>query len=704
MLHAFLLAAALTGGPTTPATAPKILTCSIDPIEIISITPTDLPGASFDNAVRVAFDQADLDQLFSVRGDEVALLRNVPLPGGTRIDLELERFSIAASGGSTVFVDGVPQTSSLMNGSALFTGQIAGQPGSDVFLAASTEGTRGWLRLGADLGVPRLVHLIAEPDASGDWQRSTTLIVDEAALGLPPANTCQTDELPNGGKLFDAAPKPALHDTNLMAATGTVLRELTIAVETDHQLFQLFGTQNATQAYVVALMGAVSARYREQVDVIITLPYLGIYSNAGDPWVSQDQGGNAGNLLDEFRGKWYPNAPVQASLSHFISGADLGGGVAYLDTICIPEYQFGVSGNIGGNVPFPVSQGPLNWDFMVVAHELGHNVATPHTHDFCPPLDSCAPFGSMGQCQSQVVCIPTGTLMSYCHACDGNGVANITTYFHPTVVDVMKNRIVNSCLPPFEGILTQDLGGGVIGVGGVPKLTPSWDKAGDALSASYSGAPAGSNGALVVSAAAYGQPMFGGILWPFADLLLFYNTPIASGTLGPHSFAGYTFPAGFGLVMQSWYVDPIAPAGFSGSNGLRVEVVIPEPPMPLTWHRSPISGKEYAVTPPGTWHKGRQLGLEHGGDLASIDSAALETWLRQTFFDAGLVSGTVYIGMTDNTSEGSFKWSNGNPVFYTNWAGGEPNDWNGFEDYASWAGGAWNDLSGFDDLPALIER
>ena len=87
-----------------------------------------------------------------------------------------------------------------------------------------------------------------------------------------------------------------------------------------------------------------------------------------------------------------------------------------------------------------------------------------------------------------------------------------------------------------------------------------------------------------------------------------------------------------------------------------------------------------------------------------MDNAALETWLRQTFFNSGLVSGTVFIGLTDQSSEGTFKWSNGTPATYTNWAPNEPNDWNGFEDYGSWAGGKWNDLSAYDILPALIER
>jgi hypothetical protein len=105
-----------------------------------------------------------------------------------------------------------------------------------------------------------------------------------------------------------------------------------------------------------------------------------------------------------------------------VSGANLGGGIAYLSTLCdtAQDFSFAVSGNIDGQVPFPIAVGPLNWDFMVTAHETGHNFGSPHTHDFSPPIDQCA-FG---------ICITDGTLMSYCHLCPG-GLASITTPARP---------------------------------------------------------------------------------------------------------------------------------------------------------------------------------------------------------------------------------------------------------------------------------
>ena len=716
MLTAFFLASMVQLGsalpPATPSTflpadrAPD-LKCVIEPIETITINSFD--GAVWD-APRVRFDDAILAELESIAAGEQAVLTQFPMPVGASgalptVDLVLKRISIAASHDDLLLVDGVPSLQSVTSGVALFTGRVLGNSDSDVYLAASDQGTRGWVRFGS-AHAPRVVHLIAEPNALGDWSASTTLIVDDMALGFAPQTMCAVEDLPNGGRMLPPEGLPATPNNTKpgsQQAISQVMRELSIAVETDFNLFQGFGTLKATKAYVVSVMGAVSARYREQLNVVITLPYVGIYTNANDPWITPDLGLGSIDLLYEFQNSWYANMPVQASLGHFISGANLGGGVAWLDALCLPEIQFGVSGNIGGNLPFPVTQGPINWDFIVIAHEIGHNIATPHTHDFCPPIDQCASAQYFGQCQNSQVCLTNGTLMSYCHTCSG-GVQNITTYFHPQVVQVLDARIANSCLPPYEGLLTTNLGGGVIGAAGVPTISPTYDRDTDALGMTYGMAPVQALGAVIVSGAKLGAPLFGGILWPNPDLILYFNTMSASGTIAEYSFQGFTYPDGLDLIVQSWFIDPQAPAGYSGTDGWKVEVVIPIPPPTLTWFPHPTNGKEYAVTAAGTWPKGRQLAREYGGELASLDNAALETWLRQTFFNSGVVNGTVFIGLTDQTSEGTFKWINGVPATYTNWAPNEPNDWNGFEDYGSWGGGKWNDLSGYDVLPALIER
>ena len=53
----------------------------------------------------------------------------------------------------------------------------------------------------------------------------------------------------------------------------------------------------------------------------------------------------------------------------------------------------------------------------------------------------------------------------------------------------------------------------------------------------------------------------------------------------------------------------------------------------------------------------------------------------------------MWLGLTDERKEGRFVWVTGEKVTFTAWGEGEPNDWDGKEDYAaSWGGDAWNDF------------
>ncbi|MFM8784976.1 MAG: PA14 domain-containing protein, partial [Phycisphaerales bacterium] len=131
-----------------------------------------------------------------------------------------------------------------------------------------------------------------------------------------------------------------------------------------------------------------------------------------------------------------------AELRELVRGV---GGIAWLRAAC-GLYGYSVSANLAGSFPYPlVNNAGGNWDIMVTAHELGHNVGAPHTHNHCPvPADSCAPSDYFGQCQASQVCIPTGTIMSYCHLCSG-GMANIQLGFHQLSRESIETYMGTSC-------------------------------------------------------------------------------------------------------------------------------------------------------------------------------------------------------------------------------------------------------------------
>ncbi len=85
-----------------------------------------------------------------------------------------------------------------------------------------------------------------------------------------------------------------------------------------------------------------------------------------------------------------------------------------------------------------------------------------------------------------------------------------------------------------------------------------------------------------------------------------------------------------------------------------------------------------------------------GGHLATIADAG-----ENAFVSSILGANTAWIGFTDQAVEGSFEWVTGEPVTYTNWCPGEPNEHCcGGEDWThinACGDGQWNDL--YDYFP-----
>lgn len=80
-----------------------------------------------------------------------------------------------------------------------------------------------------------------------------------------------------------------------------------------------------------------------------------------------------------------------------------------------------------------------------------------------------------------------------------------------------------------------------------------------------------------------------------------------------------------------------------------------------------------------------------GSNLVSIQSQAENNCIMSSLNAMGQ-SGVIWIGFSDEVTEGTFVWYDQSPVTYTNWAPGEPNQ-SGNEDCTQiYANGQWNDL------------
>ncbi|QDU69546.1 M12 family metallo-peptidase [Engelhardtia mirabilis] len=635
-----------------------------------------------------------LDGLLDVR------IEDAMVPGMEGRALLLERVP-AATSDALLFVDGEPVAplgASLRGDLSLWRGTVEGDPQSDVYLALSSVGARGWVRSNG-----QLVHLLATPDVDRGWSASRSRWVTDAAIRhLAPPPSCEMLELPEHPAPVTAPATPRL--LPIGAGGQDELYQCRMAVETDWDFYQLFGDLVAAEAYALSLFGAVSDTYVDQVGTLVHVAYLGLYTTSSDPWNTPDIGGGSGDMLNEFRSAWIGGWPVDADLAHLISGAGLGGGVAWVGVLGYHDYAYAVSGNLAGQTPFPVAQGPLNWDFVVTAHETGHNFGTSHTHNYCPPLDQCAPDGYWGQCQTTTLCAP-GTIMSYCHLCDG-GIANIAPVFHPTVKQVIRDSVVSSALRPYEGLSQTDLGAQLASGSHAPTASASYDGQTNGLVIDFADVPSPQTGVLVVGASIGNLPLFGGTLVPSPDLLSVFATTGASAAFGPATLTG-SYPFGIELIVQGWFTDPGGVEGLAASNALSLELIKPVPPSAVTWAQHPSNGFEYAIGEPATWFHSQSLAQQFGGTLASIPSASLESWLVTNLFAGAGPNEDLWIGYTDALSEGAWHWIDGSGVSaFTPWTANEPNDYNGSEDYAEWwqAGAGWNDGNGFDVQRAVYQR
>ncbi len=385
-----------------------ILALAANPQPLVGHQTIDRPFTAQASSIEGVTElHAARDWHAALRGVDSLLVNDFFLDADTSVILELERREV---------VD--PRADLRLGEAGRFDapdivtlgGAVAGDPGSLAYLAFSETMTLGFVQTGgeqfvissgpAGQGLPTVVYNLGE--ISGD-----TISLRDIA--------CQVIEAPGVQAQADQAPAAARR--------GVVpCRVVDVAIETDTEFRTNLFSGNATAAadYAAMLTGAVSEVYERDLNVKLNITFLRIWTTT-DPW---NQNGGTVDQLFQFQDYWDDNmGSVDRHNAHFFSGRGLGGGVAYLNAIC-QNYSYALSANLNGFFPYPLQdQSTQNWDFMVTAHEWGHNFGAPHTHEQSPlpNIDNCG----NGNCST----LP-GTIMSYCHLC-GNGTGDINLNFHP---------------------------------------------------------------------------------------------------------------------------------------------------------------------------------------------------------------------------------------------------------------------------------
>lgn len=388
----------------------------------------------------------DKTALSELRRSSTIEIREVPLfVAGTDdvklVDLELTEFSVLSPDATLTLTTANGVVAGPLPTVKLYRGTVKGVAGSKAYLA---------------LGTNEITGRISTPDADfsvgyevGPNKTLNAVIVDVRSIPENLAYTdCQvTDDAryaPNGIKQYVPSNPKA---SQMMHPMGAAAVAAEMAIECDFETYEHFGSNEQTVTdWVMARMGAITTVYENEIGCALQVKNLNIYK-VSDPYPTVS---GIDPLLQAFTSYWAQNkSGVQRTIAHLISrqafdNANYSSGLAWLNVLCRKDIGYGVT-RVWGSSQFPTL------DDGVIAHEIGHNFGSSHTHNceqWGTAIDSCV--AAEGTCFTGTK-QTKGTIMSYCNE------KNFT--FGKRVQDFLISQVeATQCLVPLGS------GGGAITV------------------------------------------------------------------------------------------------------------------------------------------------------------------------------------------------------------------------------------------------
>ncbi len=366
---------------------------------------TTVSAQYYSDAVRAT--DADLPEgiLFNIDKEAFSTLHNnksqslqfsLPISDNSDLILELEEFQIHSAGFSVIEKSNLGERAVPFTKGRYYKGQVAGQPNSQAIIALHADEVSGVIMLGDEImNVGKLRN------------RNKHFIYETKSLQGMEDFQCGT--LPN----YDLI-KEIDKDKKQMTGCTTAVD---IYLECDYQMYQNFSSNTTSVTnYVNTLFTEVATLYASE-NITLQLSQITVWST-NDGYSSGTAGlSSFANALN--------STGFNGDLAHLLTN-DTGsnGGVAYVDQLC-GSLPYAYSDILNTALPVPT----YSWDVQVVAHEMGHNFGSSHTHDCVwgpnnnQQIDDCGSQvlggGSCYNPNSPIIPASGGTIMSYCHL---NGV------------------------------------------------------------------------------------------------------------------------------------------------------------------------------------------------------------------------------------------------------------------------------------------
>jgi hypothetical protein len=428
---ALALASIVFSAPALAASAQTNPLRAGDPGQIV-----DLPGGR-GLAEMFSFDERLAPALLALAPEEGQEIADFPTAPGVRRRVHLVRREIYAEGARVFRVDGQFRTEVPRSRLVFFWGSDLEGAGNRLFIAFDpatrgfsglVHGPEGVHEIARDPSDRRGRHLLAQPQTpqSATWTCGQEDSVETAVSWAPPAT--------------NRTAAASIHPNVL-----TSLHSAVVAIDTDKEYMTYWGnnTTNVTN-YIAQLLASINVMYERDLNLRLMqgTTFLRV-STIPDPYV-QNPGSNANSAeLNEFRNYWntnYPTASYPRSVATLLSGKqpsnNSASGIASLaSSVC------------GNAVDYSFCQlfkiNYLAGDTLVVGHEIGHNLGSPHTHCYADPKpDTCYALDLGTNCFSGTPSCPAplmingynakGTIMSYCHVSPCSSLATLA--FHPSTI------------------------------------------------------------------------------------------------------------------------------------------------------------------------------------------------------------------------------------------------------------------------------
>ena len=407
--------------------------------EIDLFTWDDRKSANPLDEINLKMNRKYLSQL--KQNPEQSWILKIPVSTESHFNVQMKPFNVLSSEGQLLTQEGPVSSTNKMQ---FFRGVIEGDHGS--LVTASIINGELHMSIADQDGMYRISPNDYKSDNYSIW-------IDNSLTEKE--FTCGVDESPQLERNTDITITPS-KESNQKAA-GDVIQ---VYVECDFELHNDKGGVPSTEAFVAQLFAEIITLYANE-SINIEVSDIFVWTSV-DPYAGNTNLVSLLNLFGSNKQNAY-NGRLATLLKgdvNSMTGSCSTSGFAWVDVLCntyVPGSSFG---------PYNVNQGigqcPLNpnptiaWDALdvsLVAHELGHNIASDHTHScvWGPnndlAIDNCPGFTDGG---CSLVTNPTppaelGTIMSYC----AGNVITFSKGFGTEPGDLMRSRVAAaSCLAP----------------------------------------------------------------------------------------------------------------------------------------------------------------------------------------------------------------------------------------------------------------